>query len=86
MQKHGVQIYPGSGKHPWDRAEDGHPPRSHKCMPEETEFAETHQEKPKSKQTIMMWRKALDHTWQTRIIEATQKNHRPAAKIHAGNY
>jgi len=44
MQKHGVQIYPGSGKKPWDRAEDGYPPRSHECMPEETEFAETHQE------------------------------------------
>ena len=40
MQKHGVQIYPGSGKKPWHRAEDGY--RSHDCMPEETEFAETH--------------------------------------------
>ena len=45
MQKHGVQIYPGNGKHPWDRAEDGYPPRSHECMTEKTEFAETYQEK-----------------------------------------
>ena len=44
MQNHGVQIYPGNGKHPCDRAEDDYPPRSHDCMPEETEFAETHQE------------------------------------------
>ena len=42
--KHRVQIYHGSGKHPWDRAEDGYPPRSHDCMSEETESAETRQE------------------------------------------
>ena len=44
MQKHGVEIYPDSGKNPWDRAEDVYSPRSHDCMPEETDFAETHQE------------------------------------------
>ena len=83
MQKHGVQIYPGSGKKPWDRAEDGYPPRSHDCMPEETEFAETHQEAQadlerreenrNQKRTMMMWKNALDHTWRTRPIEATRK-------------
>ena len=40
MQSHGIQIYPGSGKKPWDREEDGYPPRSHDCMPDETEFSE----------------------------------------------
>ena len=44
MQNHGVKIYPGGGKHPRDRAEDGYPPRGHDCIPEETEFAKTHQE------------------------------------------
>ena len=83
MQKHGVQIYPGSGKKPWDRAEDGYPPRSHDCMPEETEFAETHQEAQadlerreenrNQKRTMMMWKNALDHIWRTRPIEATRK-------------
>ena len=51
MAENGLQIYPGSRKNPWvfpsfhhefqfyeDRAEDGHPPRSHDCQPEE--FAE----------------------------------------------
>ena len=81
MQKHGVQIYPGSGKKPWDRAEDGY--RSHDCMPEETEYAETHQEAQadlerreenrNQKRTMMMWKNALDHTWRTRPIEATRK-------------
>ena len=27
----------------------------------------------KSKQTMMMWKNALDHTWRTRAIEATRK-------------
>ena len=44
MRKHGVEIYPGSGKKPWDRAENDHPPRSHDCMPDKTEFAKTYQE------------------------------------------
>ena len=52
LQKKGIQVYPGSGKKPWvncfismvfelieDRAENGYPPRSHDCMPDETEFA-----------------------------------------------
>ena len=47
MQKHRVQIYPGSGKTHWDRAEDGYPPRSHDCMPKETKFPETRQESQK---------------------------------------
>ena len=44
MKSKGIQIYPGSGKKPWDREENGYPPRSHDCMPDETEFAETFQD------------------------------------------
>ena len=83
MQSHGIQIYPGSGKKPWDREEDGYPPRSHDCMPDETEFAEVFEdaqedlerrEKNRRKRRSMaMWKNALDHQWRTRPIEATQK-------------
>ena len=83
MQSHGIQIYPGSGKKPWDRSENGYPPRSHDCMPNETEFAETFQdaqedlerrEKNRNKRrTMMMWKNALDNEWETRPIEATRK-------------
>ena len=44
MKSKGIQIYPGSGKKPWDREENSYPPRSHHCMPDETEFAETFQD------------------------------------------
>ena len=59
MAENGVQIYPGSGKNPWvhrpfhdvhvfliheDREENGYPPRSHDCQPEETEFAQAFEE------------------------------------------
>ena len=70
-----------AGKKTWDRAEDGY--RSHDCMPEETEYAETHQEAQadlerreenrNQKLTMMMWNNALDHTWRTRPIQATRK-------------
>ena len=83
MESHGIQIYPGSGKKPWDRSENGYPPRSHDCMPNETEFAETFQdaqedlerrEKNRNKRrTMMMWKNALDNEWETRPIEATRR-------------
>ena len=63
--------------------EDGYPPRSHDCMPEETEFAETYQEAQtdlerrekhrNQKRTMIMWKNALDYTWRTRPIQATRK-------------
>ena len=66
MQTHQIQIYPGSGEKLWDRAEDGYPPRSHDCMPDETEFAEVFEdaeedlerrEKNRNKRrTMMMWK------------------------------
>ena len=83
MQSEGIQIYPGSGKKPWDRTENGYPPRSHDCMPEETEFAEAFQEAQedlerrekdrRQKRTMMMWKNAVDYVWATRPIEATRK-------------
>ena len=44
MVDSGIEIYPGRGKKPWDRAKNSYPPRSHDCMPDETEFAETFQD------------------------------------------
>ena len=44
MRSKGIEIYPGSGKKPWDRAKNGYPPRSHDCKPDKTEFAETFQD------------------------------------------
>ena len=41
MRRKGIDIYLGSGKKPWDRAENGYSPRIHDCMQDETEFAET---------------------------------------------
>ena len=83
MKSKGIQIYPGSGKKPWDRAENGYPPRSHDCMPDEMEFAETFQdaqkdlerrEKNRNKlRTIMMWKNALDEQWRNWPIVATRK-------------
>ena len=83
MEKHGVKIYPDSEKKPWDRAIDAYPPQNHVCMLEETEFAETYQEAQtdlerreknrNQKRTMMMWKNALDHTWRTRLIQATQR-------------
>ena len=91
-----MQIYPGSGKNPWvsppfycdfqfdeDRAENGYPPRSHDCQPEETEFAEDfelaqedlerREKNAKHKRTMHMWKNAFEHVWNTRPIEHTQK-------------
>ena len=96
MAENGVQIYPGSGKNPWvsppvhrdfqfieDREENGYPPRSHDCQPEETEFAqdfelaqedlERREKNAKHKRTMHMWKNALEHVWNTRPIEPTQK-------------
>ena len=82
MAERGIQIYPGSGKKPWDRAENGYPPRSHDCMPYEMEFAQSFEEaqidlerrekNQNKKRTMQMWENALDHNWATRPLEATQ--------------
>ena len=85
MKAFGIQIYPGSGKKPWDHSEYGYPRRSHDCIhvPDETEFAETFQDAQvelerrekdqRKRRTMMMWNNALDHEWETRPIEATRK-------------
>ena len=96
MAENGVQIYPGSGKNPWvsppfycdfqcdeDCAENGYPPRSHDCQPEETEFAEDfeltqenlerREKNVNHKRTMHMWKNALEHVWNTRPIEHTHR-------------
>ena len=82
MAGHGIQIYRGGGKKPWDRQENGYPPRSHDCMPCETEFAEVFEEYQvdlerreanlNKTRTMQMCKNALDHVWATRPTEATR--------------
>ena len=95
MAEYGIQIYHGSGKKPWvrsalvesdnfeDRAADGYPPRSHHCMPDETEFANSQKEaqldlerreaNAHKSRTMLMWRNALNSTWNNHPIEEVQK-------------
>ena len=66
-----------------DRALNGYPPRSHDCMPDETEFANVYydaqidlerREKYANKpRTMMMWKNALQNTWNQRPIEEVRK-------------
>ena len=66
-----------------DRKENGYPPRSHDCQPAETEFAQTFElaqqdverrEKNSGKtRTMVMWKNAINHIWNNRPIEDTQK-------------
>ena len=66
-----------------DREENGYPPRSHDCMPAETEFAtafelaqedvERRDKNAGHKRTMHMWKNALNYMWNTRPIEETQK-------------
>ena len=54
-----------------DRGENGYPPRSHDCQPEETEFAQAFEEAQEDlerreknanhKRTMHMWKNALEH-------------------------
>ena len=83
LERHGIQMYPGSGKKPWDRRENGYPPRSHDCMPAETEFANAFEEAQldverreknlKKSRTMLMWHHAIEYVWQTRPIKEVRK-------------
>ena len=83
MESHEIQIYPGSGKKPWDRSEKGYPLRSHDCMLNETEFVETFQDAQEDlgqrgknqnqRRTMMIWINALENEWETCSIEAARK-------------
>ena len=82
-EKHGIQIYPGGGKTPWDRKINGYPPRSHDCMPCETEFANTFEEAQEDcerreknrgyKRTMKMWKHSITDVWENRPIEEVRK-------------
>ena len=76
MAENGVKIYPGSWKNPWvhppfhdvhvfltheDREENGYPPRSHDCQPEETEFAQDYLER-REKKMPNITQACLEHT------------------------
>ena len=66
-----------------DRAINGYPPRSHDCMPNETEFAnvfyeaqldlERREKNANKERTMMMWKNALQNTWDQRPIQEVQK-------------
>ena len=83
MESHGIQIYPGSGKKPWDRSENGYPPRSHDCMPNETEFAETFQDAQEhlkrrennrnKRRTTMMWNTRLTMSGKPALLKQLEK-------------
>ena len=75
-----IEIYPKSVK---KLRKNGHPPRSHDCVPDETEFEDTFQDaqenlerrekNAKKRRIMMMWKNALAEQWRTRPIEATRK-------------
>ena len=60
-----------------------YPPRSHEDMPCETEFAnsfedaqldvERREKNAKKRRTMLMWRNAIEHTWETRPINEIRK-------------
>ena len=66
-----------------ERVDGPYPPRSHDCMPCETEFANTFEdaqldverrEKNANKQrTMVMWRNAVNHIWSTRPISEVHR-------------
>ena len=68
---------------PEDRAPNGYPARSHDSQPCETEFAQSfevaqeHLEKKENhdgkRRTMTMWKNSLNHVWNTRPMEETQK-------------
>ena len=63
--------------------EGKYPPRSHECMPCETEFAnsfedaqldvERREKNAKKRRTMLMWRNAVEHTWDTRSMNEIRK-------------
>ena len=65
------------------RKEKGCPPRSHDCVPNETEFANAHEESQldverrekniNHRRTMMMWKNAVKDTWNNRPIEEVRK-------------
>lgn len=63
--------------------EGKYPPRSHDCMPPETEFAnsfvdaqedvERREKNANKRRTMHMWRNAIEHTWETRPMSEIRK-------------
>lgn len=82
-KRNGIEMYPGGGKKPWDREVNGYPPRSHDCMPCETEFANCFEEAQldvdrreknrRQKRTMKMWKNAIPYTWENRGLVVLRK-------------
>ena len=70
-------------KGPGKAIEGKYPPRSHDCMPPETEFAnsfedaqidvERREKNANKRRTMQMWRNAVEHTWETRPMSEIHK-------------
>ena len=66
-----------------DRDDNGYPPRSHECMPNETEFANAHEDaqldverREKNighRRSMKMWKNAIDEVWNKRPISEVRK-------------
>ena len=66
-----------------ERVDGPYPPRSHDCMPCETEFANTFEDaqldverrekNANKRRTMVMWRKAVNHIWSTRPMSEVHK-------------
>ena len=82
-KKHGIQIYLVGEKPPWDQQINGYPPRSHDCMPCETEFTNSFKEAQEDverreknrgyKRTMKMWKHSIVKIWENRPIESVRK-------------
>ena len=66
-----------------DRDENGYPPRSHDCMPCETEFANAFEEAQLDlerrvknighRRTMKMWKNSVENVWNNRPIQEVRK-------------
>ena len=82
FEDHAIELYNGSGKTVGSH-ENGYPPRSHDCQPAETHFAnvfheaqvklEDAEKKRSRPRSMMMWKYALDSTWNNWPLEEIQK-------------
>ena len=66
-----------------DRNDNGYPPRSHECMSNQTEFANSHEDtqldierKEKNighRRTMKMWKNVIEHLWNKPPIQEVRK-------------
>ena len=66
-----------------DQDDNDYPPHSLECMPNETEFANSHEESQLDverreknighRRTMKMWKNAIEHVWNNRPIQEVRK-------------